>query len=154
LTCFPRETFCRRTAEFSLDACMHSVYPVHVIIEMGMDFVLPISFLLEAISIIIYGICKMKLEAWEIFLSSWYVSVFAILIIYYVWWPIQYTSHSGEKYPTPPSASFFCRIPTFNNSLPVSSPISHLHNNLHKIQETNLTNISCFHRTRTSSKMK
>jgi hypothetical protein len=67
----------------------YSVYPVHVIIETGMDLVLPISFLLEAISIIIYGIYKIKLKPREIFLSSWYVSMFV-----FVWRPYQQRSYS------------------------------------------------------------
>jgi hypothetical protein len=84
----------------------YSVYPVHAIVETGMVFIFPISFLLEAISIIIYGIYKIKLKAWEIFLSSWCVSVFVILIIYDVWWSIQWTPPPPEEiYGIPGSAS-------------------------------------------------
>jgi hypothetical protein len=88
----------------------YSVYPVHAIVETGMVFILPISFLLEAISIIIYGMYKIKLKAWEIFLSSWYVSVFVILIVYYVWWSIQWTPPPEEIYPIQPSASLYAGI--------------------------------------------
>ena len=88
---------------------------VHAIVETGMVFVLPISFLLEAISIIIYGIFKIKLKAWEIFLSSWYVSLvgpFGIFAIYYVFYPIPYTPPPEEIYPIPPSASLYAGIAT------------------------------------------
>jgi len=84
----------------------YTVYPVHAIVETGTVFVLPISFLLEAISIIIYGIYRIKLKAGEIFLSSWYVSVFVVLIVYYVWWSIQWTPPPPEEtYGIPGSAS-------------------------------------------------
>jgi hypothetical protein len=91
----------------------YSVYPVHAIVETGVVFILPISLLLEAISIIIYGIFKIKLKAWEIFLSSWYVSLvgpFAILSIYYVFYPIPYTPPPEEIGPIPPSASLYAGI--------------------------------------------
>jgi len=88
----------------------YSVYPVHAIVETGIVFILPISFLLEAISIIIYGMCKIKLRAREIFISSWYVSVFVILIIYYIWWSIQWTPPPKEIYPIQPSASLYAGI--------------------------------------------
>jgi len=84
----------------------YAVYPVHAIVETGMVFIFPISLLLEAISIIIYGIYKIKLKAGEFFLSSWYVSVFVVLIIYYVWWSIQWTPPPPEaRYGIPGSAS-------------------------------------------------
>jgi len=88
----------------------YSVYPVHAIVETGIVFILPISFLLEAISIIIYGMYKIKLRAREIFISSWYVSVFVILIIYYIWWSIQWTPPPKETYYIPPSASLYAGI--------------------------------------------
>ena len=40
-----------------------------------------LSLLPVAISVIIYGIFRIKLKAWEIFLSSWYVSIFAVFTI-------------------------------------------------------------------------
>jgi len=46
----------------------------------------PLSFFPVSISIIIYGIFRKKLEAWEIFSSSWYASIFAGLIYYCVWY--------------------------------------------------------------------
>ena len=63
----------------------YGVYPIHAIVETGMVFIFPISLLFEAISIIVYGIYRIKLRAWEIFLSSWYVSILAIFVIYAVW---------------------------------------------------------------------
>jgi hypothetical protein len=54
-------------------------------VEEGILFVFLISLLLAAIFIIIYGIIKIKLKPWEIFLSSWYVSMFAILLVYAAW---------------------------------------------------------------------
>ena len=63
----------------------YGVYPIHAIVETGMFFIFPISLLFEATAIIIYGIFKIKLRAWEIFISSWYVSIFAVLIAYTVW---------------------------------------------------------------------
>lgn len=63
----------------------YGVYPIHAIVETGMFFIFPVSLLFEAISIMIYGIYKIKLRAWETFLSSWYVSIFAIFIVYAVW---------------------------------------------------------------------
>jgi len=86
----------------------YSVYPVHAIVETGMVFILPISFLLEAISIIIYGVYRIKLKAWEIFLSSWYVSLvgpFAILSIYHILCPIPSTTPTQETYPPPPGSA-------------------------------------------------
>jgi hypothetical protein len=78
----------------------YSVYPVHAIVETGMVFILPISFLLEAISIIIYGMYKIKLKAWEIFLSSWYVSIFVTLVIYAVWLIVYPPWEPGKFYYT------------------------------------------------------
>jgi len=83
----------------------YGVYPVHAIFETGMVFVLPISFLLEAISIIIYGIFKIKLKAWEIFLSSWYVSIFVTLVIYAVWLIVYPPWEPGKFYYTTFAAS-------------------------------------------------
>jgi hypothetical protein len=37
-----------------------------------------------ACSIIIYGIFRIKLKPWEIFLSSWYVSIFVVFTVYQV----------------------------------------------------------------------
>lgn len=46
--------------------------------------VLPLSLFPVAVSVIIYGIFRMNLKPWEIFLSSWYASIFAIFTIYEV----------------------------------------------------------------------
>jgi len=46
--------------------------------------VLPLSLFPVAISIIIYGIFRILLKPWEIFLSSWYASMFVVFTIYQV----------------------------------------------------------------------
>lgn len=56
--------------------------------------VLPLSLFPVAISVIIYGTFRIKLRAWEIFLSSWYVS-FALIII---WSALQPRPPPGEFY--------------------------------------------------------
>jgi len=64
------------------------VYPVNAIVEIGMVFIFPISLLLGAISIVIYGIFRIKLKPWEIFLSSWYASIFvSIFAVFAIWMP-------------------------------------------------------------------
>jgi len=66
----------------------YSVYPINAIFEMGMVFIYPISLLLEAVSIVVYGIFRIKLKPWEIFVSSWYASTFvSILIVFTLWMP-------------------------------------------------------------------
>lgn len=50
--------------------------------------VLPLSLFPVAISVGIYGKFRVKLKAWEFFISSWYVSVFLVFTIYQVWWSI------------------------------------------------------------------
>jgi len=65
---------------------LYSVYSVGALFEMGMVFVYPIALLLEAVSIVVYGVFRIKLKPWEIFLSSWYVSVFASTILVFVLW--------------------------------------------------------------------
>jgi len=44
--------------------------------------VLPLSLLPVAMSVIIYGIFRIKLRFWEFFLSGWYVSTFVVFTIY------------------------------------------------------------------------
>ncbi len=59
---------------------------------------LRISLLPVAISVIIYGIYGMKLKAWEMFLSSWYVTTILLFIVRDVWWSFQgfhYISGTG-----------------------------------------------------------
>lgn len=63
----------------------YTVYPIHAVFETGMVFILPISLFLEAASILIYGVYRIKLRAWEIFVSSWIVSTFVIFAVYAVW---------------------------------------------------------------------
>jgi len=60
--------------------------------------VLPLSLLPVAISVIIYGIFRIKLKPWEIFLSSWYVSMFAVFTIYDVWWSLYVRPYLPEFY--------------------------------------------------------
>jgi len=66
----------------------YSVYPVNALFEMGVVFIYPIALLLEAISIVVYGIFRIKLKPWEIFLSSWYVSIVgSIFLVFAMWMP-------------------------------------------------------------------
>jgi hypothetical protein len=83
----------------------YGVYPIHAIVETGMFLVFPSSLLFEAISIIIYGIFKIKLRAWEIFISSWYVSIFVIFIVYAVWLILYPPWEPGKFYYTTFAAS-------------------------------------------------
>ena len=61
--------------------------------------VLPLALLPVAISVIIYGVFKIKLRAWEFFLSSWYVSMFIVFVGYYWWWwPLYVEPYLSEFY--------------------------------------------------------
>jgi len=60
--------------------------------------VFPLALLPTAVSVIIYGVFRIKLRAWEFFLSSWYVSVFAVFTIYQVWWSLFVRPHLPEFY--------------------------------------------------------
>ena len=62
------------SASFSL-AVYNYLNPVSLVSELIFS-VFPLSLLAVAISVIIYGIFRTRLKVWEIFLSSWYVSVF------------------------------------------------------------------------------
>jgi len=62
---------------------------------------LPLSLLPVAISVIICGIFRIKLKAWEIFLSSWYVSMFAVFMNYNVWWSLYIHPYLPEFYYSP-----------------------------------------------------
>jgi len=55
--------------------------------------ILPLALLPVAIAVIIYGIFRTKLRAWEMFLSSWYVTVFTVFTIYQVWWTLYVKPH-------------------------------------------------------------
>lgn len=48
--------------------------------------ILPLALLPTAISIIIYGILRIKLKAWEFLLSTWYASAFMVFTGYQIWW--------------------------------------------------------------------
>ena len=50
--------------------------------------ILPRSLLPIAISAVVYGITKTKLKPWEILISAWYMSIFAVRAAYEVWWII------------------------------------------------------------------
>lgn len=65
-----------------LKATMPAYFSLVLELERGLIlFVIPISLLLEAISVIIYGIFKIELKIWQIFLSSSYVSLVAVWIL-------------------------------------------------------------------------
>jgi len=46
------------------------------------------SLLPVAVSIVIFGTFRTKLKPWEILLSSWYVSIFAVFAAYSLWWTL------------------------------------------------------------------
>jgi len=50
--------------------------------------ILPLALLPVAISVIIYGMFRVKLRSWEIFLSGWYMFIFAVQAAYSVWWTL------------------------------------------------------------------
>ena len=60
--------------------------------------ILPLALLPVAISVIIYGIFRIRLRAWEMFLSSWYVSVFIVFFVYGVWWYLYVEPNLPEFY--------------------------------------------------------
>jgi len=60
--------------------------------------ILPLSLFPVAISVIIYGIFRTKLKPWEIFLSSWYASMFVVFNIYSVWYSIYVRPYLPEFY--------------------------------------------------------
>lgn len=49
---------------------------------------LPRSLLSVAVSIIIYGTFKTKLKPWQILLTTWYTSIYAVSAAYTIWWAI------------------------------------------------------------------
>jgi len=67
-------------------------YYAHLNLELLMNtlvfVVLPRSLLPVAVSVIIYGIFKIKLKPWEFLLTSWYVSMFVVFTVYDVWWSL------------------------------------------------------------------
>ena len=62
------------SASFSL-AVYNYLNPVSLASELIFS-VFSLSLLAVAVSVIIYGIFRIRLRVWEIFLSSWYVSIF------------------------------------------------------------------------------
>jgi len=46
----------------------------------------PLSALSVAILVVAYGVFKARLWGWQVFLSSWYVLVYAVFAGYDVWW--------------------------------------------------------------------
>lgn len=60
--------------------------------------ILPLSLLPVAVSILIYGTFRTKLRLWEIFLSTWYVSLFVVFAIYEVWEALYVQPYLPEFY--------------------------------------------------------
>jgi len=60
--------------------------------------ILPLSLFPVAVSVIIYGIFRTKLKPWEIFLSSWYASMFVVFNIYSIWYSIYVLPYLPEFY--------------------------------------------------------
>jgi len=50
--------------------------------------VLPLALLPVAISVLVYGIFRIRLKAWEFLLSSWYVVTFVVFTAYQLWWSL------------------------------------------------------------------
>jgi len=68
---------------------LKSTMPAHLSFRFQMEleygiifFVIPVSLLLESISVLIYGIFKTKLKPWEVFLSSFYVTAFVSFTVW------------------------------------------------------------------------
>jgi hypothetical protein len=80
-----------------LNITMPTCFSLLLELERGMIlFIIPISLLLEAISIIVYGIFKIELKTWQIFLPSFYVSVFAVWILMPHTLASRYSSFAGS----------------------------------------------------------
>jgi len=71
---------------------------LELLINMLIFNILPLSLFPVAISVIIYGIFRTKLKLWEIFLSSWYASMFLVFNIYSVWYSIYVRPYLPEFY--------------------------------------------------------
>ena len=96
---------CYVAASITWFISLHSTSPqtyAHLDLELLMNIlifnVLPLSLFPVAISIIIYGIFRTKLKPWEILLSSWYASTFAVFNIYSVWYSINVRPYLPEFY--------------------------------------------------------
>jgi hypothetical protein len=48
--------------------------------------VIPLSLLSVAIFVLVYGIFRRKIEAWQFLLSAWFTSFFAVNAVFDVWW--------------------------------------------------------------------
>lgn len=60
--------------------------------------VLPLALLPTSVSVIIYGVFRIRLRAWEFFLSSWYVSIFVVFNGYQIWWTLYVQPYLPEFY--------------------------------------------------------
>lgn len=67
-----------------------SLFPVSVsfwVFVMSFELIVfPLSLLSVAISVTAYSLFRARLWAWQVFLSSWYVSIYAVFAGYDVWW--------------------------------------------------------------------
>ncbi len=60
--------------------------------------ILPLALLPTSVSVIIYGVFRIKLKAWEFFLSSWYASIFVVFTVYQIWWTLYVQPYLPEFY--------------------------------------------------------
>lgn len=60
--------------------------------------ILPAALLPVAIAVMVYGIFRTKLRAWEMLLSSWYVIVFVVFAVYQVWWSLYVQPYLPDFY--------------------------------------------------------
>jgi len=51
-------------------------------------WVLPLSLLPVAVAVTVYGIFRIRLRAWEIFLAVWYIASFVVFAVYQAWWSL------------------------------------------------------------------
>lgn len=67
-----------------------SLFPVSVsfwVFVMSFELIVfPLSLLSVAISVTAYSLFRARLWAWQVFLSSWYVSIYGVFAGYDVWW--------------------------------------------------------------------
>jgi len=84
---------------------LHSTSPqtyayldLELLMNMLIFNILPLSLFPVAISVIVYGIFRTKLKPWEIFLSSWYASMFVVFNIYSMWYSIYVRPYLPEFY--------------------------------------------------------
>ncbi len=77
---------------------IYAYLDLELLMNMLIFNILPLSLFPVAISVIIYGIFRTKLKPWEIFLSSWYASMFVVFNIYSVWYSIYVRPYLPEFY--------------------------------------------------------